>query len=80
MDLQKRIIAKIADQLGITPQDVDMEAHLQDDLGLGPLEKGELFNALAEEFGITFADPVEVGKIHEIVELIEYIEDKMLEE
>lgn len=79
MDLQKEIIAQIAQHLGVTPQDIDLDASLQEDLGLGPIELADMLAALATEFNVTFS-PADVQRLHVVSDLVELIEDLSLEE
>ncbi len=79
MELQKQIIAEIAQHLGVTPQDIDPDASLQEDLGLGPIEMADMIAALAATFNVTFS-PIEVQRLHTVNDLIELIEDLSLEE
>lgn len=78
MKQQAEIIEEIAKQLGVTPQDIDPQASLRDDLGLGPVEVSDLMAALAERFQVTF-DPADTEQIHTVSDLIVTIEDLMLE-
>ncbi len=79
MELQKKIIAKIAEHLGVTPQDIDLDASLQEDLGLGPIETADMLAVLAHEFGVTFG-PADVSRMRNVSDLVELIEDLSLEE
>ena len=79
MELQKEIIAQIAQHLGVTPQDIDLDASLQEDLGLGPIELADMLSALATHFSVTFT-PVDVQRIHDVSGLVDLIEDLSLEE
>ena len=79
MELQKQIIAEIAQHLGVTPQDIDTDASLQEDLGLGPIEMADMIAALSATFKVTFS-PVEVQRLHTVSDLIELIEDLSLED
>lgn len=78
MNQSKEIIAAIAKQLGVTPADIDLHASLEEDLGLGPLEKADLIHALSEQFNITF-DSVEVEEVKTVNDLVVMIEDLLIE-
>lgn len=78
MSDQKKIIEAIADSLGLPPADIDPESHLQDDLGLNPVEIADLLGELAEKFGIVF-HPSEPSQVKTVGDLTELIEDKLLE-
>lgn len=75
---QKQIIAEIADSLTLPVADIDLESHLQDDLGLNPVEVADLLSSISRKFNIIF-DPLETKKVKTIGDLVETIEDKMLE-
>ena len=78
MEQQKDIIASIAKHLGVTPQDIDLQSSLETDLGLGPLEKADLFSDLAQKFNISF-DNAELEEIETINDLVVLVEDLLLE-
>lgn len=78
MDRSPEIIVSIAKHLGVTPQDIDLNASLEEDLGLGPLEKADLLSALANEFQVTF-NPAEVDEIRTVNDLVEMVEDLLIE-
>lgn len=75
---QKEIIQAIADSLDIPITDVDLSAHLQDDLGLNPIEIADLISNLAQRFGIIF-DSSETQNLKTINDIIVLVEDKLLE-
>jgi len=75
---QKQIIDAIADSLALPPADIDLEASLQDDLGLNPVEVADLFESLSQKFKIMF-DSAEAMQTKTINDLVELIEDKLLE-
>lgn len=75
---QKQIIDAIADNLGLPPADIDVESHLQDDLGLNAVEIADLLGNLSEQFNIVF-HPNEPAQVKTVGDLIELIEDKLLE-
>lgn len=78
MNQQKEIIAEIAKHLAITPADIDLNASLAEDLGLGPLERADLLSTLAQKFNITF-DSAEINEINTVNDLVETIEDLLIE-
>lgn len=78
MSDQKKIIEAIAESLGLPIADIDMESHLQDDLGLNPVEIADLLGNLANKFHIIF-DPSEPSQVKTVGDLIDLIEDKLLE-
>ena len=73
-----KITETIAKHLGVAPADVDPEASLQDDLGLGPIELADLLNELSTKFQITF-NPSEVEGLQTVEDLIAMVEDALLE-
>lgn len=78
MATEQEIIEAIAEILALPAADVDPESHLQEDLGLNPVELADLFNGLAEKFNIFF-DPSEIAQTKTVGSLVELIEDKLLE-
>ncbi len=76
--MQTQVIAEIAKHLGVTPQDIDPQASLSEDLGLGPVDLADLLSALAEKFNVNF-DPAEVDSLKTVADLIVAIEDSSLE-
>lgn len=77
--MQSQIIAEIAKHLAVTPQDIDLNATLSEDLGLGPVEVADLLSALSLEFNVTF-DQADVENLQTVHDLIVAIEDLSLEE
>lgn len=75
---QHKIISIIAEILGITPEDLDTEAGLVDDMGLNPIELADLYNGLAEKLHTHF-ESADTTKVQTVADLVELIEDKMLE-
>jgi len=79
MELQKKIISNIAEHLGVTPQDIDLDASLKEDLGLGPIETADMLAVLAKDFGVTFG-AADVARMRNVSDLVEMIEDLSLED
>lgn len=75
---QKQIMEAIAENLTLPLADVDLEAHLQDDLGLNRVELADLFSHLARKFNVIF-ESTEVQQIKTVGDLVDLIEDKLLE-
>ncbi len=71
--LQTEVIAEVAKHLGVTPQDIDVNAGLSEDLGLGPVEMVDLIGAISERFQVTFttSDLHEIKTIHDLVVTVE---------
>lgn len=78
MNTEKEIIQTIADQLGLTSEDLDRHALLREELNLGPIELNDLLSDLAQKFNINF-DTVEIEDLKTIDDLIILIEDNLLE-
>jgi acyl carrier protein len=78
MRLQNEIIEEMAKHLGVTPQDIDLNASLTEDMGLGPIQLADLLTALSQKFELTF-DPQETERLREVKDLVELVEDLSLE-
>lgn len=76
--MQTQVIAEIAKHLGVTPQDIDLNASLPEDLGLGPVELADMIAYLSEKFSVTFP-PSEMEGLHTVHDVIVAIEDLSLE-
>ena len=75
---QKKIVEAIAENLTLPVTDIDPESDLQDDLGLNRVEVADLLTELSKKFNILF-DPVEIGDVETVGDLVNLIEDKLLE-
>lgn len=71
--LEKEVIGEIAKHLGVTPQDIDINAGLSDDLGLGPVEMADLIGAISQRFDVNFnpSDLVSIKSVHDLVVAVE---------
>lgn len=76
--LQNDVIAEIAKHLGVTPQDIDINAGMSDDLGLGPVEMADLLAAISEKFDVNF-HPQDLAGIKTVHDLVVAVEDLSLE-
>ena len=76
--LEKEVITEIAKHLGVTPQDIDVNADLADDLGLGPVEMADLIGAISQKFGVNF-NPQDLSSIKSVHDLVVVVEDLSLE-
>ncbi len=74
---QKKIIDAIADHLGVSNNDIEKQALLREDLGLGPVEIAELMNFLQQKFDIVI-EPEEISEIQTVDDLIAIIEDNSI--
>lgn len=75
---QQQIIEAIAESLTLPAVDIDMEASLQDDLGLNPVEVADLLHHLSSKFKVSF-DTGEIASIKTVEDLVVLVEDKLLE-
>lgn len=78
MNKEAEILQAIAEHLGLSPEDLDRRALLQEELNLGPIEINDLLAYLSQKFDITF-EPDEVEDLKRIDDLIVVIEDNLLE-
>lgn len=72
------IIQAIAEHLGLSPEDLDRQALLTEDLNLGPIELNDLLIFLSKRFQITF-DPEDTQGLRKIDDIIVLIEDNLLD-
>ncbi len=72
------IIKAIAEHLGLNPEDLDRQAMLKDELGLGPIELNDLLSSLSQKFDITI-NPHEASSLKKVEDLIVLIEDNLLD-
>jgi acyl carrier protein len=79
MALDERVKKIIVEQLGVSPEQVTIEASFIDDLGADSLDTVELVMALEEEFDIEIPDE-DAEKITTVGQAIEYVEDHVQSE
>lgn len=72
MDIEARVKAIIADQLGVSEEEVKPEARFIEDLGADSLDIVELIMAMEEEFETEIPDE-EAEKILTVGDTIEYV-------
>lgn len=77
MNTQKEIVAEIAQVLGLSPQDIDKQASLEEDLNLGQLEFNDLISHLSQKFDVVL-DPEDLSQVKTIEDLIVLIEDNSI--
>ncbi len=75
MALEQRVNEIIAEQLGISEEEIQNDSLFMDDLGADSLDVVELVMALEEEFEIDIPDD-EAEKLLTVQKLIEYLEAK----
>lgn len=73
MSTEEKVRKIIVDQLGVSPEEVTLEASFIDDLGADSLDTVELVMALEEEFDMEIPDE-DAEKIVTVGDAIEYIE------
>ncbi|MEZ5477822.1 MAG: acyl carrier protein [Thiolinea sp.] len=71
-DIEKRVKAIVAEQLGVEEAEITNESSFIDDLGADSLDTVELVMALEEEFGTEIPDE-EAEKITTVQLAIDYI-------
>ena len=78
MTSEAEIIKTIAEHLGLNPEDLDRQADLRDELGLGPVELNDLLSHLSQKFKISFEND-EVENLTKVEDLIVLVEDNLLD-
>jgi acyl carrier protein len=76
MGLEDRVSAIIVEQLGVTKEELALEASFIDDLGADSLDIVELVMAMEEEFDIEIPDD-DAEKIQTIKDVIGYVKGKI---
>ena len=72
MSIEERVRKIVCEQLGVSDDDVKVDASFVDDLGADSLDTVELVMALEEEFDLEIADE-EAEKISTVQEAVDYI-------
>jgi len=70
--VERRVIEIIVEQLGVSEEEVTLEASFVDDLGADSLDLVELIMALEEEFGLEISDE-DAEKIQTVHDVVNYI-------
>lgn len=73
MALEEKVYEIIAEQLGISEDEIQPDASFSDDLGADSLDVVELIMALEEEFEIDVSD-ADAEKLDNVQKLINYLE------
>lgn len=73
VNLQERLYALVANQLGLEREELVPEAHILDDLGADSLDVVELMLALEESFEIVVPDE-DVERLQTIADVQQYLE------
>ena len=76
MAIEDKIKAIVAEQLGVSEDEVTPEASFTDDLGADSLDIVELVMAIEEEFGLEIPDD-DAEKIQSIGDAISYVEERI---
>ena len=75
MSVEARIKQIIKDQLGVSEEEVTLNASFVEDLGADSLDLTELIMAMEEEFGVEIADE-DAQKMLKVKDAIEYVAKK----
>jgi acyl carrier protein len=73
--VEERVIQIVAEQMGVSPDEVTKDTHLVNDLGAESLDAVELLMEFEEEFDLTIPDE-EISKRLIVQRWIEYIEER----
>jgi acyl carrier protein len=74
--VERRVIEIIVEQLGVSEEEVTIEASFIEDLGADSLDLVELIMAMEEEFGIEISDE-DAEKIQTVQDVVSYINEHM---
>lgn len=74
--VQERVIEIIAEQMGVSKEQVTPETSFVNDLGADSLDTVELVMELEEEFDITIPDE-EAEQIQTVGQAVKYIEERI---
>ena len=72
--VEERVIDIVAEQLGVSKEQINRETSFVNDLGADSLDTVELVMALEEEFGNEIPDE-QAEKLQSVGDVIKYIED-----
>ncbi len=74
-NIEERVKEIIADQLGVSVDQIKPESKFVDDLGADSLDVVELIMAFEEEFGVEIPDE-DAEKISTVQDVLDYIKQK----
>ena len=74
--VQERVVAIVAEVLGVNHEDVDGDCSFADDLGADSLDTMELIMALEEQFGCEISD-AEAAQMATVQEVIDYLNERL---
>lgn len=75
-EITKQVINIIAEQLGLTTNEIKEESHLRNDLGADSIDEVEITMALEKEFGINIPDE-EIDKMITAKDITDIILSKL---
>lgn len=75
---EAQIIQAIAEQLGLSPEDVDKDALLREELNLGPIELNDLLSNLSQKFKVSF-ETDDIEHLNKVEDLVSLVEDNLLD-
>lgn len=73
--VEEKVKEIIIEQLGVTPEQVTLQASFIEDLGADSLDTVELVMAFEEEFGVEVPDE-DAEKLQKVGDVVTYIEGK----
>lgn len=73
--IEEKVREIICEQLGVTPEQVTLEAKFIEDLGADSLDTVELVMAFEEEFSVEVPDE-EAEKLQSVGDVVRYVEEK----
>ena len=75
-EIEQKVKAAVAEQLGINAEDIKNESSFMDDLGADSLDLVELVMSFENEFGITIPDE-DSAQLTTVQSAINYVQSKM---
>ncbi|MFW2176715.1 MULTISPECIES: acyl carrier protein [unclassified Moraxella] len=75
-EVESKVKAAVAEQLGINADDIKTEASFMDDLGADSLDLVELVMSFENEFGITIPDE-DSAQLTTVKSAIDYVQSKI---
>ncbi len=71
--MKDKLYTLIADELSVAPEQITLEANLQDDLGADSLDAIQLIMSIENEFDITIPE-TEIDNLKTVADVLKYIE------